>query len=93
MNTVNLGEKIELQGSHLIDGATMIVLKKIIGNHFREMIEQRPVDKLLLEIKKENDFLITAKMLVPDNELNAEISHQNLFVGIDSVLKEIKKQL
>ncbi|MEM3126747.1 MAG: hypothetical protein QW331_01615 [Candidatus Woesearchaeota archaeon] len=93
MNTINLGDKIELSGSHLVDGASMIVLKKMIGNHFREMSQIKPVNKLLLNIEKEDQFFITAKMLGESNEFASEISHPNLFMGIDFVLKDIKRQL
>ncbi len=93
MSIINLGDKIELAGSEIIDGATMIILKKMIGNHFREISQTKEIDKLLLDIKKQDNFTIAAKMLHQNGEINSEISHSNLFMGMDSALKEIRRQM
>jgi len=93
MSIINLGDKIELAGSEIIDGATMIILKKIIGNHFREISQTKEINRLFLCIKKENDFTIAAKMMYQNGEIASEISHSNLFMAMDSTLKDIRRQL
>ena len=43
-DTMQLGGNIELSGFSGVDGASMIVLKKIIGNYGKHFSEIRPWD-------------------------------------------------
>ncbi len=86
---VRLGGNIELFGVENLDGATMIVLKKIIGTYARKFSE-KGLDRLSVafvgkEIKVE---------AVSQGSLHAaQAAHDNLFFSLDQALKEIQQKL
>ena len=93
---LQLGGNIELSGFSSLDGGSMIVLKKIIGNYAKRMnIQAKSFEKLNITMKTvhENQFEIKAKVVESGNVLNSSITERNLYVGIDNALKSIMNQL
>ncbi len=86
---VRLGGNIELFGVGSIDGASMIVLKKIIGTYARQFSE-KGLDRLSVFFG-ENEIRVEA--VSQGNTFASAASHPNLFFGIDNALKDIEKQL
>ena len=91
-NILQLGGNIELSGFSELDGGTMIVLKKIVGNYVKKISTKTDnFEKLSLTMKTvhNNQFEVHAKMLDNGQQFTSEIVERNLFVAIDTVLKKI----
>lgn len=100
MEQIKLGGNIELNGFSSLDGGTMVILKKIIGNHTKNLFKVcNHFEKLSLtmnvprEIEKANDkSLFELKGTILDNEKEYEFkaTASNVFVAVDSVLKNLE---
>ncbi len=97
---MELGGNITLRGFSELDGSTMIVVKKIIGNYvkrFGDICEKfeginvylKPVHSTEGSVKHE----IKVKLMDNGNPLNSEIIERNLFFGIDKVMKKIENSI
>jgi len=86
---LRLGGNIELFGSEKLDGATMIVLKKIIGTYARKFSE-KGLERLAVAFA---DEAIKVEAVVQGVTHSAESSHSNLFFGIDAALKGIQGKI
>ncbi len=94
---MELGGNINLTGFSTFDGGTMIILKKIIGNHVKKLSEAsnnfeglhlttKPIHHTQEEAKK---FEIKAKAIDNGKVYNSETVERNIFVAIDNVLKKL----
>ena len=99
-DSVQLGGNIELSGFKDIDGASMVVLKKIIGNYGRRFsdisdkfeslkITMKPVH----ETEKSEKYEIHAQLINDGKSVVSEIVERNLFVAVDSALKKIESEI
>jgi|TARA_B100000315_G_C14581369_1_gene590659 ribosome-associated translation inhibitor RaiA len=97
---MQLGGNIELSGFKDLDGSSMDVLKKIIGNYGRRMsdisdkfeslkITMKPVH----ETEKSEKYEIHAQLMNDGKPFVSEVVERNLFIAIDSALKKIESQL
>ncbi len=93
----HLGGNIELSGFRDIDGGSMIVLKKIVGNYARKFSDRlEGVDKLSLNLKKVHDsggkprFELHCMLVAKGQQYTSELTDFNLFVVADKVLKNIE---
>ncbi len=86
---LRLGGNIELFGIESIDGASMIVLKKIIGTYARKFSE-KGLDRLSVYF---GDKEIKIEAVSQGNTVMSAAAHPNLFFGVDNALKDIEKQL
>jgi|TARA_B100001964_G_scaffold228599_1_gene279931 ribosome-associated translation inhibitor RaiA len=97
---MQLGGNIELSGFKDLDGSSMVVLKKIIGNYGRRMsdisdkfeslkITMKPVH----ETEKSEKYEIHAQLMNDGKPFVSEVVERNLFIAIDSALKKIESQL
>ena len=95
--TLELGGNINLTGFSEFDGGTMIILKKIIGNHVKKLAElsnnfetlhitSKPIHHTHEEAKK---FEVKAKVIDNGKVYNTETVERNIFVAIDNVLKKL----
>lgn len=92
---IKLGGSIELTGFKEFDGATMIVLKKIIGNYARKLSDfSKDFKSLHVHVKtihereKSEKYEIKAQCKA-DKVYPAEATERNLFFAVDKVLKKI----
>jgi ribosome-associated translation inhibitor RaiA len=97
-DNIVLGGNIELVGFKDLDGGSMIILKKMIGNHVRKMSETAErFEKLTVTMKRVggrgNKFEVNAKMLDNGRPVNSEVIDFNLFFTVDKALANIQKQL
>ena len=97
---MQLGGNIELAGFRDIDGASMIVLKKIIGNYARrfsdisEKFEKLHVTmKPIHETEKSEKYEIHAKLLDNGKPFVSEVVERNLFIAVDNALKKIVNEI
>jgi len=89
-----LGGNIELAGFRELDGGSMIVLKKIIGNYARRFSDQHGSEKLVLELAQENDvFAVNGAVQRNGKEIKATDTNKNVFFVVDTVLKQLESQL
>lgn len=99
-DNIQLGGNIQLSGFRDIDGASMVVLKKIIGNHARRMTElSDKFENLSITMKpvhekeKSEKYEIHAKLMNDGKPIVSEVVERNLFVAVDSVLKKIVSEI
>jgi len=97
---MQLGGSIELSGFRGIDGSSMVVLKKIVGNYAKRMSEiAEKFEKLSLimkpvhETEKSELYEIHAKLLNNGKLVVSEVTERNLFVAVDNALKKIISEL
>jgi hypothetical protein len=89
-----LGGNIELAGFRELDGGSMIVLKKIIGNYARRFTDNYGSEKLLLRLDRlAGSFVLTGTATRKGQDHTADHSDKNLFFLIDIVLKKLEEQL
>lgn len=97
---MQLGGNIALSGFKEIDGASMVVLKKIIGNYAKKMAEHSNkfeglhiTMKAVHKTEKSEKYEIYAKMVENGKPFVSEAVERNLFIAVDSALKKIMKEL
>ena len=97
---MQLGGNIGLAGFRDIDGASMVVLKKIIGNYARRLSEiTEKFEKLHITMKlihateKSEKYEIKAKVISNGKPYVSEVIERNLFVAVDSALKKIVNEI
>lgn len=91
-DVVQLGGNIELSGFSQLDGGTMIILKKIIGNYAKKMSDKsKNFEKLSLHVKKvhENKFELNAKLMDNGQAFTSSSTEYNVFVAVDNALKSV----
>lgn len=97
-DNIVLGGNIELVGFKELDGGSMVILKKIIGNHARKMSETAVnFEKLTVNLKKVgsggNKFEVQAKMMDNGRPVTSEVTDFNLFFTLDKALSQIMSQI
>ena len=103
MDTLKLGGNIELNGFSNLDGGTMVILKKIIGNHVKQLFSTcKNFEKLSLsmnsmnvpeEVERANKktfYELNGCVVDGDKEFTFKTEASNLFVAVDSVLKNLE---
>lgn len=97
---IQLGGNIGLSGFSGVDGASMIVLKKIIGNYGRHFSEiSGNFEKLSLAMKPVHEpgenkrFEVHGELIHSGKPFASEVTEKNLFVAVDSALKKIVSQI
>ena len=98
--SVKLGGNIQLSGFRDIDSSSMIVLKKIIGNHAKRIAElTKKMEVLHITLKsvhereKSEKYEVHAKIIDDGKICTSEVTDRNLFAAVDSVLKKIVNEL
>lgn len=95
-----LGGNIVLSGFREVDGGTMIILKKMIGNYARKFSDKTPgFEKLHVHLKQihasdsPGKFEINAKVNHSGKTSVAEDVNHNIFVAVDNCLKGMENSL
>ncbi len=89
-----LGGNIELTGFRELDGGSMIVLKKIIGNYARRFSDTYGSEKIELSMSKTSDmFSLTGSVFCKGQKITAVHSDKNIFFLVDAVLKRIEQEI
>ncbi len=97
---IHLGGNIELSGFSGLDGASMIVLKKIVGSYGKHLSEiSGNFEKLSLVMKpvpepgENKKFEVYGELISSGKPFASEAVERNLFVAVDSALKRIESQI
>lgn len=100
MDTVELGGNIELTGFGEIEPVSMIVLKKVIGNHARHFSERcTKFEKLSLTAKivhkteKSEKYELHGMVIDNGKTITAEAVNRNLFFALSDILKKLENEL
>jgi len=92
-----LGSSIEINGFSIVDRASMVIVKKVIGNYARKFSEKNVgFEKLTIILKNdetEKTCEIQAQAKTASKVFDSDIKDENLFVAIDSALKGLDSQL
>jgi hypothetical protein len=100
MDVQQLGGSIDLVGFRDIDGGSMIVVKKIVGNYTKKfttrlenferiIITMKPVHKV---DETKSQYELHGRLLHSGKTENAELTDHNLFFALDKVLKSLEKR-
>ncbi len=97
-DNIVLGGNIELVGFKEMDGGSMVILKKMVGNHVRKMSDTAErFEKLTVTMKKvgagNNKFEVNAKLMDNGRPYTSEVTDFNLFFTMDKALSQIQNQL
>lgn len=88
--TVDLGGNIALTGFSEVDGASMIILKKIVGRYVKDFSEvNTDFKRLELILNNKEPYEMTA-VLSAKKEKKGIAADENLFIALDSALKKLK---
>ena len=89
-DVMQLGGNIELIGFSRLDPASLVVLKKIVGNYARQFSDKINVEKLSISMKTDDkNILLSVVLVTPEKSFATENTHSNLFIAIDTLLKKI----
>lgn len=95
-----LGGHIELSGFKDIEPASMIIVKKIVGNYVKNVSEKNDkFEKLSLNAKsihkteKSEKYEIRGNIIINGKSFNSEVTDRNLFVAVDTVLRKLEKEI
>jgi len=96
MEIMKLGGNIELTGFNDLDKASMVILRKIVGNYARRMSELTNkfevlslVMKPVHETEASKKYDIHAKLVDNGKPFTSEVTDRNLFYAVDDSLKKI----
>ena len=96
--TLELGGNIQLTGFRELDPATLVIVKKIVGNFVKDMSATNSkfqglhlTLKTVHEREKSEKYEIHAHLKI-DTTYTAYVVDRNLLVGLDSVLKKVEKE-
>lgn len=97
-DVLELGGNIELLGFSGFDAASMVILKKIIGNYGKNLSGiSSKFEKLSVAVKFDDTdgtkrYEVHAKLMNDGKPFAAEVAEKNLFVAVDNALKKIASQ-
>ena len=89
---IELVGNIKLKGFSELDAATLIVVKKIVGNYTKKLTSDHPdFTELLLELNQTEDqkFNINANFSRKSGELTSNVDGGNIFFAISEALEGI----
>ena len=87
--TIRLGGNIELVNADDIDGASLVILKKMIGNYARQFSE-RGVSGMSVTFAGTS---VLVDVMREDTKLSSSAESSNLFFAVDSAFKDLDAQL
>ncbi len=100
MTTIELGGNIRLTGFKELDGGSLVILKKVVGNYVRKISESNDkFENLSLTLKNINEkegnkkFEVHAKLVNGGEVLTSEVTDRNIFFTVDKVLNSVMKQM
>ena len=95
--TIKLGGNIELIGFRELDGGSMVILKKIIGNYVRKLSdnsEKFESFKLHLKpISQGSIFEVHGHLVDNGRSFTAEHTDRNLFITVNRVLGKLESSM
>ena len=89
---IELGGNIKLKGFSELDAATLIVVKKVVGNYTKKLSQDHPdFSELIIDLNKNNEhFGVNANFTKHSEVLNSEAKGKNLFFALSAALEGIR---
>ena len=98
--TIELGGNISLNGFKELDGGSLIILKKLVGNHVRKISETcENFENLNLSLKNvhktegSEKYEVHAKLIDNGKVITSENTDRNIFFTVDKVLSSVMNQI
>jgi len=102
--TINLGEKIRISGFQSEEGSTMVIVKKMVGNYVKSIMDNHEeFQDITINLKKIHQHEEKGESKGGKNEVHvkvnsgkiftSEVTDFNLFVAIDKVFKKIISEM
>ena len=95
-DNIELGGNIELSGFKDIDSASMVIVKKMVGNYAKKMSDLvSSFERLHITVKavhateKSEKYEIHSRLINRGKPTVSEVTDRNLFVAIDDSLKKL----
>ncbi len=99
-NVLKLGGNIVLAGFSDIEGANMIVVKKLVGNYARKISdagkdfqELRVTLKTIHKKEKSELYELHGKIIDKGDVFTSEVTDRNLFFAIDKLMKKLLSEM
>jgi len=99
-NEMRLGQQISLSGFRELDGGSILILKKIIGNHVKKFSDRSSdFQELKLVMKKIHNtnggdvFEIKGQVCDKGNIFSAEHCERNVFVTVNKVMSKLEQAM
>lgn len=89
---ITLNNFIKLDGFETVDGAHMIIVKKIMGQHIKEIGSKIDLKEVLITLSNNGGYESTVKV-INGKEYQHKGTDQFLFGAIDKAFKEVIKEL
>ncbi len=89
---IELGGNIKLKGFSELDAATLIVVKKIVGNYTKRLSNDHPdFMELILELSQpiDNKFNISANFFKKTGNISSEADGSNIFFALSGALEGV----
>ena len=91
---IELGGNISLDGFDEVEQGKLIIIKKILGNYIRDLIENMDnFESILISLKTEENNFIEARLKCGGNELSSNSSDNNLFFAMNNALTNLENSL
>jgi len=88
-NMIKLGGNIVLDGCDDLEPATLIILKKMVGNYARKISEKNTFDELRINLQNDdNNYKLEVQLKTKEGENVKAVEDNNLFFALNNVLKD-----
>jgi len=89
---ITINDFIKLDGFESVDGGHMIIVKKIMGIHIKEIKEKLDLKEVQINLVKNDIYSVTVKVS-NGKTIEKSASDKILFTALDKAFKEIKAEL
>lgn len=94
---ITLGNNMELSGFNALDPASLIVVKKMIGNYAKKINDDKgDFQKLSLDLVKtegSNNIQIVGMLDMNKTSFKSTVNDMNLFFALDKALTQLQQEL
>tara|TARA_Y100000034_G_scaffold117075_1_gene156161 strand:+ start:52 stop:345 length:294 start_codon:yes stop_codon:yes gene_type:complete len=95
METIELGNNIEISGFRDVDRDKFTVVKKVIGNFVKELQDRNSgFERLSLHLKiiHNNEYELIGKLNSGGKMYNSEVINYNLFLALNEILRKLEAE-
>ena len=96
-NAIELGGSIEPVGFREMDGGTMVIVKKIVGNFVKKIADANDkFEHFTLSVKNVHEtkgstkYELQGKLLIAGKPINSEVTDRNLFFTLNTLLNKLE---
>jgi hypothetical protein len=100
MEDVKFGEQIVLSGFNSLDGGSMHILRKVVGNHVRKLSDKcnnfqelKLVMKTVHKTEASEMYEIRGTLLDNGKSYGSELTDRNVFMAVSGVLEKIEREM